>query len=1074
MTPRFEAEPILRGLTGFQRDTVDHIVERFYGSDPTKRFLTADETGLGKSIVARGVIASVIERLQDDDDVERIDIIYVCSNADIARQNLKRLNVTNKKLVNVARRLSLLALDAPRLQAEPTVARKGVNLVAFTPGTSFSVGHATGMAPERALLHVILTEALDLDQAAARHCLRLLRANAGEESFSRTIEVVRWQLGDDGPDPTITETFLAEARSRGLLGRWQALVDDQRGRRRVADDDRERANVLIGELRGLLSRAGVETLSPDLVILDEFQRFQELLDPTTGAAAELADELFRHPDARVLLLSATPYKPFTLAEETLAGDDHAAQFAATLSFLADDHPEDVEHVRQLLRSFRAAVVAGTDPEPITAALRELLLRYLTRVERPQSTTRAMSIDRTTTADGIEPDDLVGFAALDQLARAVDAPMTLEYWKSAPFFVNFLEGYRFGDRLRDDLKDPRRAAELKPLVRVTPRLDRDAIEAHRPLDLGNAKLRRLAAETVEAGWWKLLWLPPSLPYTDPGGAYAELDDVPVEKRLVFSSWAATPTAIAGLLSHQASAKVHGGTHLSDDGTWRPITARLNYTVTDRLTGMPTIALFFPNPALAAATDPLRLLDGDDPIPATQLATRARRVVAELVGPDGDRPTDADVGYWAAAFGLAGSIPGALVDAPGALSSALMEGDEESTGLRTHVDRVVELHRHAATIGVDAPPDLQETIAAIGLHAPANIAWRALARQVRPDDAVTAAGLWRAAATVATGFRSLFNRAETMALLDHLGGGHSSYWRAVLAYCADGNLQSVLDEHLHMARSNVGDRPLDDDGLFEIARTLGRTLAMRPSTYSAFDPLRPDDPIHLTSRFALRYTNRRGDEANDGRRLSDVRAAFNSPFWPFVLATTSVGQEGVDFHWWCHAILHWNTPANPVDFEQREGRVHRYGGLAIRRNLADRFGKHMRNTTGRDPWTAGYAIAEDAHPDLGELAPHWVLPGATNVERHLSPYPLSSDVSRLERLKADVALYRLTFGQPRQEDLLDLLRRHGRDVDDADTAEIDALRIDLHPPQRHERRRTTRDDLGIDLRPLLTVLPSQSLR
>ena len=34
-----------------------------------------------------------------------------------------------------------------------------------------------------------------------------------------------------------------------------------------------------------------------------------------------------------------------------------------------------------------------------------------------------------------------------------------------------------------------------------------------------------------------------------------------------------------------------------------------------------------------------------------------------------------------------------------------------------------------------------------------------------------------------------------------------------------------------------------------------------------------------------------------RLPEVREAFNSPFQPFVLATTSVGQEGIDFHWWC---------------------------------------------------------------------------------------------------------------------------------------------------------------------------------
>ncbi len=51
----------------------------------------------------------------------------------------------------------------------------------------------------------------------------------------------------------------------------------------------------------------------------------------------------------------------------------------------------------------------------------------------------------------------------------------------------------------------------------------------------------------------------------------------------------------------------------------------------------------------------------------------------------------------------------------------------------------------------------------------------------------------------------------------------------------------------------------------------------------------------------------------------------------LATTSVGQEGLDFHLYSHAILHWNLPSNPVDLEQREGRVHRFKGHAVRKNL-----------------------------------------------------------------------------------------------------------------------------------------------
>ena len=72
---------------------------------------------------------------------------------------------------------------------------------------------------------------------------------------------------------------------------------------------------------------------------------------------------------------------------------------------------------------------------------------------------------------------------------------------------------------------------------------------------------------------------------------------------------------------------------------------------------------------------------------------------------------------------------------------------------------------------------------------------------------------------------------------------------------------------------------------------------------------------------------------------LQQAFNSPFRPFVLATTSVGQEGLDFHWYTRKIVHWNLPSNPVDMEQREGRINRYKCLAIRRNIAKFFGNEI---------------------------------------------------------------------------------------------------------------------------------------
>src|ERR1051326_5212580 len=90
-----DSEHVLLALKDFQRRTVDYAFKRMYlDRDFTKRFLVADEGGLGKTLVARGVIAKVVDHLWDR--VERIDVVYICSNADIARQNIARLFIADK------------------------------------------------------------------------------------------------------------------------------------------------------------------------------------------------------------------------------------------------------------------------------------------------------------------------------------------------------------------------------------------------------------------------------------------------------------------------------------------------------------------------------------------------------------------------------------------------------------------------------------------------------------------------------------------------------------------------------------------------------------------------------------------------------------------------------------------------------------------------------------------------------------------------------------------------------------------------------------------------------------------
>ena len=117
------------------------------------------------------------------------------------------------------------------------------------------------------------------------------------------------------------------------------------------------------------------------------------------------------------------------------------------------------------------------------------------------------------------------------------------------------------------------------------------------------------------------------------------------------------------------------------------------------------------------------------------------------------------------------------------------------------------------------------------------------------------------------------------------------------------------------------------------------------------------------------------------------------------------------------MHWNIPSNPQDIEQREGRINRYKCLAIRRNLANRY-KDIYS------WNGIFDKAEkELQGDDGGLVPYWCLPvekfdHPEMIERIVPMYPLSSDVQRYKRMADVLALYRLTMGQPRQEELLRL--------------------------------------------------------
>ena len=82
--------------------------------------------------------------------------------------------------------------------------------------------------------------------------------------------------------------------------------------------------------------------------------------------------------------------------------------------------------------------------------------------------------------------------------------------------------------------------------------------------------------------------------------------------------------------------------------------------------------------------------------------------------------------------------------------------------------------------------------------------------------------------------------------------------------------------------------------------------------------------------------------------------------------------MDFHNYCRRIVHWNLPSNPIDLEQREGRINRFECLAIRQNVAKRYGNIEFN---KNIWSELFekAVKEEKikNGHTSDLIPFWGL-------------------------------------------------------------------------------------------------------
>ena len=88
---------------------------------------------------------------------------------------------------------------------------------------------------------------------------------------------------------------------------------------------------------------------------------------------------------------------------------------------------------------------------------------------------------------------------------------------------------------------------------------------------------------------------------------------------------------------------------------------------------------------------------------------------------------------------------------------------------------------------------------------------------------------------------------------------------------------------------------------------------------------------------------------------------------------------------------------------------------------------------------------------DMIPYWCLPDEYpfkyQIERIVPMYPFGQDKTKYDRLINVLALYRLTLGQPRQEEMIAILQR-----EDLSKEQMEELFFDLSPYSRKKKKQT----------------------
>jgi hypothetical protein len=1000
-------------LKGFQQRTVAAALRCLEETSGRRRFLVADEVGLGKTMVARGVI----ERLRIPGRSFRV--FYISSGASVGSQNAKRLMPQGEEHgLSSVDRLGLLHAQPRRGNAA------GVELFAFTPDTSFRI-RGTGTWMERAFLRALVRKAYGASALRKLERIHPFNATMNEANFRRlSTEYVRRHP----PSQKLARSLRRVMRREFGSTAFESLLTNTQNEQTKP----------VAILRRALAEAALDAHPPDLIICDEFQNYRQLLLGSAGGAKPKQEGKLMHRllsgtggvAPRVLLLSATPFRLFMSRWQEATEPAGSEQLEQLLAFLAGS--EIANQIMRLFSKFNgalrlfaramdvAAPACRVEVERLREELEGRMCPIMCRTERPQDLSRSeLPLNaREQIDDSISRIDLAGFQHVARVFGAgVVGPLkfrheAVPFWSSVPLasqalgpsYLAWSEAWGKGSgRLTTTSPGPRLCKGAAPPPAT--------LQAHPKL----RKLQLIQPPTAST----LPWVAPSLCWWPLGGGWAtgQRDKSP-EKVLLFSRFRAAPGSIAALTSLSVEAELR---HQRAGGKNLRRTAGRPLKLSPKSIG--TFALFHPSPWLIRCTEPLAAYGGTwkDYVAAVRKQLRVKlvdqfqlRVVAKT--PKGRK-------LWQLLAGMerlegdSDIVRRAWLDLPRRTPARDSDGKAKAQELSRSVTATLDRWQ----LGTEVPKSISRRelteLAVFALEAPGIVAGRAL-RRCRKNVLETELGslvslCWQ-------GFASYLGD-PMFQIASGKSGGTQEFIRN---WVREGCLESVLDEHLVATSGSSGD---GKDSPLELLR---QALQMHAgsSTFYPAGPGQEPRSFRVRCHAAVPFGGNEpevGASAPKVSRSDVLRIAFNSPFRPYLLATTSVGQEGLDFHPWCRTIAHWDLCSSPVDLEQREGRIQRYLGLAGRRALAREYGQTALADTSQlltaaSPWHQILDSAEKASTDNDGLSPWWVTPGAA-VQCHLFTMPLSRDHARYEKLRRQRTLYRLALGQPNQEDFIATLEQ-----------------------------------------------------